>query len=438
MLKCHLSRFTAQKMMFLKSSLFHNVVAMMLSLLVAACGGGGGGGSTNQNNPLEKYAGTYYACDKNEKTSLQLTASGQNNLAAQLSADVYSGPNCTGEIIGSYRQNGSSVVSYVSTGNSDLPALTIFPSSDTIDYVTLAIPAGTGMLTGNGVTGNCVNYSYMQGSSSISGSHCYDLVQQPATVTGGLYLSSDAQYLVQFQRVDGVYQAEKIISRNSSFDVESLIQDSSGGGSGGPTPPVAPTFNLAAAYTSAYSAPSSADFRISGSYGLISITGAGNETVNDFSTGYFEGQAAQRRTTTISGSYQAIGNPYPLNISQVLWMNSDYSALGFVDNEYAVIAGSYNLPTSVQVGGEGNIYTANRFSDATKSIPLGTVVSSYLVQADSSTTALVTLTQTYKNMADVVERTNSTQYRITLQNTLTRIKNVTIDVGSNLRVTLTY
>jgi hypothetical protein len=119
-------------------------------------------------------------------------------------------------------------------------------------------------------------------------------------------------------------------------------------------------------------------------------------------------------------------------------MNSDYSALGFVDNEYAVIAGSYNLPTSVQVGGEGNIYTANRFSDATKSIPLGTVVSSYLVQADSSTTALVTLTQTYKNMADVVERTNSTQYRITLQNTLTRIKNVTIDVGSNLRVTLTY
>ena len=223
--------------MFLKSSLFHNVVAMMLSLLVAACGGGGGE-STNQNNPLEKYAGTYYACDKNEKTSLQLTASGQNNLAAQLFADVYSGPNCTGEIIGSYRQNGSSVVSYVSTGNSDLPALTIFPSSDTIDYVTLAIPAGTGTLTGNGVTGNCVNYSYIQGSSSISGSHCYDLVQQPATVTGGLYLSSDAQYLVQFQRVDGVYQAEKIISRNSSFDVESLIQDSSGGGSGGPPPPL--------------------------------------------------------------------------------------------------------------------------------------------------------------------------------------------------------
>ena len=198
--------------------------ATVLTLVLTACGGGGGGTVSTADNPLKKYEGTYYVCDRNEKKTLSIAATGTNSLNIAFSADVYSAANCAGSIIGSYRWNSSASMTYAGATTSNLPAVTIFPISDTLDKVTLDVSAMTATLTGSGVSGSCVRYSYVDNGVTSTGNTCYSLTTAASTATGALYLSSNNQYMVQFALGNnGVYGAQLVVSRSPTFNLNTLI-----------------------------------------------------------------------------------------------------------------------------------------------------------------------------------------------------------------------
>jgi hypothetical protein len=208
----------------MKTILKYTLAATSLAL-VAACGGGGGGTGSTADNPLQKYEGTYYVCDANEKTTLQMVPTGSNGLNVTMSAEVYSADNCGGSVIGSYRWNSPALLTYTGATTANLPPVTVLPYADTLDKVTLNISSMTATLTGSGVSGSCVNYSYSTGSGTRTGNHCYDLVMNATSSNGALYKSSNGQYVVQFELNNGTYEAQMMVSSNSAFNLTSLILD---------------------------------------------------------------------------------------------------------------------------------------------------------------------------------------------------------------------
>lgn len=154
-----------------------------LALLVA-CGGGGSDSSVVNTalNPLKKYAGTYYVCNENEKSTIQLTPTGSNQLNVTLSSEVFSAVNCSGNVLATNSPNAPSVLTYSGTAIATLPPYTVLPFAGTVDRVIL--------------------------NSSTS---------------GALYLDATQQYLVQFELINGTYESQTVASTHSSFNLSSLV-----------------------------------------------------------------------------------------------------------------------------------------------------------------------------------------------------------------------
>lgn len=214
---------------------------------------------------------------------------------------------------------------------------------------------------------------------------------------------------------------------------------SSGGGSSNSVPILSTSsFNLLSAYISTIATPSTYNFTISGTVDSLAITGSGAEAIGSVSNGTFESRTALQRTTTITGSLQINGESYPLNSSEVSWTDLNYVPLGSVGEEYTVINGTASLPTAIRVGDTGSIYVANRYADSSKLTSLGTVTSTYVVEADTASTALVTLINTYKSNSNLTERISTSQFRINTQNSLTRVKTTGYDSSNGLRLVISY
>ena len=210
-----------------------------ITLLVACGGSGSGGGDTannalkkiggdggdTANNVLKKYEATFYQCDENDKTTLTLAAEGSDRLNVTLAIDVYSGDNCSGSVIASYRWNTPAVLTFLRKTTATMPPVTLLPYSDEVDEVTMSVANVSAQLTGSGVRGNCVNYSYSTQNGSVTGESCFDLAFPSTTQTGALYLTGDNQYLVQFSRENGFLSADGMFSKNKNFNYNMLTLD---------------------------------------------------------------------------------------------------------------------------------------------------------------------------------------------------------------------
>lgn len=211
---------------------------ILLAMMLSSCGGGGSdcgskgilfGAATcainndSSSNPLKKYEGTYYICEQNLRKTINATAVGSKGLNLIISEDVYSSATCSGTVVGSYRMNAPILVTFTDYTIANLPAVTVLPFADRIEKVNLNTSSITASLTGSGVTGSCVNYSYANGGTNITSSICYDLSTNATDLNGALYLSSDNQYFLQLSLHNGVYSADTIASRSSDFNYSSLI-----------------------------------------------------------------------------------------------------------------------------------------------------------------------------------------------------------------------
>jgi len=184
------------------------VVGAAVTATMVACGGGGdsggsSGGSVSVNNPLKKYEGTYFFCDGNDKSTVTFSATGADGLSVIFSSEVYSGANCSGNILGSYKLDEPALITYKDATSATLPPATVFPFSATVDRLTISIGPTTGTLKGSGVKDNCVSYSYTNNGTNTTGNRCFELVIPQQTGVSAIYLSPDNQYLVTFGLENG-------------------------------------------------------------------------------------------------------------------------------------------------------------------------------------------------------------------------------------------
>lgn len=183
--------------------------------------------------------------------------------------------------------------------------------------------------------------------------------------------------------------------------------------------------------------PSSNTFSISGVMDGRSVTGAGTVTRGSLRSGMFEGAAAHVRTTAGEFTMNIDGVSIPVNTVNYDWYGLNYKPVGYDGGEqYAVVIGDSYIPETVGINDVATIYTANRYSDDTKSLLHGTVTFSYVVEADTATTAKLTLISVEKNLYNTMSMTKAEQFRVTKTGAFVRLKQTLLDQNSAL--TLTY
>ena len=142
---------------------------------------------------------------------------------------------------------------------------------------------------------------------------------------------------------------------------------------------------------------SSKTFTISGTIAvagkLLPITGSGALS-SVIAAGTFEGMAAQVKTITTTGTLVAQDTSAPVADTAVSFYDSNFNTLGSSSaNSYCVGVSPAVFPASVKVGDAGDWYTANCYTDSTKSVKTASAVISYTIEPLTDTTAILKLSQ---------------------------------------------
>ena len=220
----------------------------------------------------------------------------------------------------------------------------------------------------------------------------------------------------------------------------SLMLLACGGGGGGTSVPVASTasFNLQAVQAAEFTTAATRPFTLSGTASGYAVTGSGTEVAGSVTAGTFEGLPALQRTTTVTGSVTVNGVTTPLTTSTVDWSDTHYVPVGAVGGEYVVVQGTPTLPSAAHVGDAGLVATANRYADSSKTSLQGTVRTTYGLAADTATTAILSLTQTYYDTSSAQVEVVITQYRIDTSNGFTPLRASDTDYTRNVSLLMTY
>lgn len=169
------------------------------------------------------------------------------------------------------------------------------------------------------------------------------------------------------------------------------------------------SFPLQSAYKALVANGVTKSFTVSGS-----CSGAGVLVTTPASTAAtFEGVAALSAAATITAS---LTDCTPASTATTItdYYDSNYTLLGFfsVGGNYGVYLTPPAMPASVTVGGTGVVGTATLYADSTKAVGHGTQVMSYVVEADTPTTAIVNLVSNTYNASGTLTVTEQDRYRI--------------------------
>lgn len=175
---------------------------------------------------------------------------------------------------------------------------------------------------------------------------------------------------------------------------------------------------------------SSAPFTVSGTINGYSVTGSGNIVDSLLSEASFEGKSALKQTSSIKGTITANGQTSSLDSSGATYVDYNYILLGEIDSYYTIYT-DYSVPTSVHVNDAGPLVNGKRYTISINKTLFDTVEVSYVVEADTATTALLSIIYTHKdiNGAFTGEQTIN-KYRIGADGTSTRVKS-TVSVNTS-------
>ena len=227
----------------------------------------------------------------------------------------------------------------------------------------------------------------------------------------------------------------KLLTATAVFSLLSAC----GGGGGGVSGPVASTesFSLTKMWANYLTTPSTNNVTISGTANGVPVTGTGTNTLSNLSAGTFESMPAQKQTQTIAVTLVLNGQTIPVNEKIDTWVDSNNTPKGQSGgDDYVVVTALGTLPSAARVNDTGNLFTANRYASSTKAILRGTRTASYVVEADTASTALVSLIIEDKNTSNVTTNKSTEQLRITPTGTFTRIKETSVEGTTTL--TFTY
>jgi hypothetical protein len=193
-----------------------------------------------------------------------------------------------------------------------------------------------------------------------------------------------------------------------------------GGGGGGASGPVASTntFDIRAGHARLTANGFSTTLVVSGTCsGTFSLT-SGPATTNTV----FEGAAALSRSSVAS---LTVSNCTPAsNVGTTTsYFDSNYAPLGYaiVGGDYGVWTSTPSLPNSARVGDVAVVGTVNKYTNSTKSTSAGTQENSYVIEADTATTAIANLISKQYNAAHTLTSTEQDRYRVAADGSLTLI-----------------
>lgn len=210
-----------------------------------------------------------------------------------------------------------------------------------------------------------------------------------------------------------------------------------GGGSSAPVTSAASlSFPMQSAYKTLVANGMTKSFVVSGT-----CSGSGTKTNSSANTSAtFEGVTGFSATSTLTIS---LTNCTPASTAQTstAYFDTNYLPLGFnsVGVNYGVYLIPPTIPTSVSVGGTGTLGTETLYTSSTKATLNGSATLSYVVEADSATTAIINLISKLTNASGTLTATEQDRYRIDVAGTLTPIS---IDIqyanGSTTHLVLTF
>jgi hypothetical protein len=159
-------------------------------------------------------------------------------------------------------------------------------------------------------------------------------------------------------------------------------------------------------------------FTISGT-----CSGSGNKSSSPATTAAtFEGVTGFSATSTITISFTNC-TPTSSAQSSTAYFDSNYMPIGMnsIGVNYGVYLPPLVIPTTATVGNTGTLGTETLYTSSTKATPNGSVVQSYVVEADTSTTAIVNLIAKIYNASGTLTATEQDRYRITATGALSPI-----------------
>ena len=193
-----------------------------------------------------------------------------------------------------------------------------------------------------------------------------------------------------------------------------------GGGSSSASGPVASTntFNIRSGYERLSVSGFTKSLSISGTCsGTLTITEGPATTATTF-----ENQNAFSGSSVMSASL--IGcTPASSVTTETRYFDSNYAPLGYsvVGDDYGVWANAAILPISAKVGDVAVVGTINTFSDSSRSTPTGRQEISYVIEADTATSAIANLISKQYNASNVLTATEQDRYRVAADGALTLI-----------------
>lgn len=217
-----------------------------------------------------------------------------------------------------------------------------------------------------------------------------------------------------------------------------------GGGEGGGTTTANLTFPLKQAVLAFNSQPATLSYTASGSitnaiFSNAPIGGSGTITTSSFASTIFEGASALKQTSVTTGTLSINGSAVPMNISSAYYYDTNYNPLGSQGSNYEVVGQLNALPTSVKIGDSGPYVAENIYTNSSKATLLSTRTTTYAVEADATSSALVKMINTEKNTSGTTFSISTTTYRITTDGKLTMLSTSGTDTSNGtLNLILTF
>lgn len=214
-----------------------------------------------------------------------------------------------------------------------------------------------------------------------------------------------------------------------------LLAGCGGDDDDGGTTPSTLSFPVGSAYKAFVASGYVADFTVSGD-----CSGSGNQTNAPATTvATFEGVTGLSAVTTFTMN---LTNCTPAVTAQTLtnYYTNDYVPLGFNSPgvSYGVWAVPPTIPASVKVGDTAILGTINLYTDSTKTTPNGRSDQSYVVEANTSDTAIVNMISKVYSQSGTLLATEQSRMRIDAAGTLTPVSEDILYATSNTRLILTY
>ena len=226
--------------------------------------------------------------------------------------------------------------------------------------------------------------------------------------------------------------------------VSLLLGCGGGGGGGGSAPSVGPVVstssfpvvNVQANHiNSGYTHTGTITGTVTASGITLPVTGTVTLTVTPAPASTFEGRPALVDSETVSGSITATNPstgasttiPFPTTTAtQTFSDQATFAPLGSSSaGSYSVMQGTATIPSTAKVGDTGVIGTFTNYTDSSKATTVGTIRISYVVEADTSSTAIFNIITQEFDATNTLVATEQVRWRVDTSGTATFVSNST-------------